>query len=372
MIKSITLKRFGKHKDLHLEFSPGVNTIVGKSSKGKSWAVPRALRQIVFNRPLGDGYVYDPVLAGEAGETYDEPTEIIVELLQLDGSTITVKKVKKANDHFYSILEPGNKERVFRSFGNNPPDEIKELLNMSDLNFASQHQPLYLLSMSAPEVGRVLNDLAGLEDIDQAYSYIGSRINKEKAEVSKQKAFLEKHENDLEKFTDLEALDQAVTKLEYLKSRSNQLDELSTTLSSVISRHEDVTDLIKGYQSLESLESRTKTLSEIMTSSKSVGEQSTKLDNLIKSLIRCDQLIEGLSAYDDLIIKLKRVEELIQTYKDKTSQDTVISTLIQSIQSSQVNCDKVEKEHKKLEEEFEKSWTGMCPIFNVKCANGLN
>ena len=36
MISSVHIKNFQKHKDLSLEFTPGINVITGKSDAGKS------------------------------------------------------------------------------------------------------------------------------------------------------------------------------------------------------------------------------------------------------------------------------------------------------------------------------------------------
>ena len=52
MIKSIQIKNIQSHKDTSLEFSPGINAIVGSSNNGKS-AVLRALYWARYNRPLG-------------------------------------------------------------------------------------------------------------------------------------------------------------------------------------------------------------------------------------------------------------------------------------------------------------------------------
>ena len=55
-IKSLELKNFQSHKNLKIDFSPNVTSIIGPSDVGKS-AIIRALRWIVFNRPAGDAFI---------------------------------------------------------------------------------------------------------------------------------------------------------------------------------------------------------------------------------------------------------------------------------------------------------------------------
>ena len=49
MIKRITLKNFESHEDSTIEFSDGLNLIIGQSNQGKS-SIVRALAMVVANR----------------------------------------------------------------------------------------------------------------------------------------------------------------------------------------------------------------------------------------------------------------------------------------------------------------------------------
>src|SRR5665647_764854 len=56
MIKSLEIHNVQSHKDTFLEFDPGVNVIIGSSDSGKT-AILRAIKKVVFNRPLGDSFI---------------------------------------------------------------------------------------------------------------------------------------------------------------------------------------------------------------------------------------------------------------------------------------------------------------------------
>ena len=53
MIEYIQLRNFQSHKDSELEFSPGVNVIIGDSDQGKT-AIMRAFYWLIFGKPSGD------------------------------------------------------------------------------------------------------------------------------------------------------------------------------------------------------------------------------------------------------------------------------------------------------------------------------
>ena len=77
MIQSLALKNFQSHKDTLIKFDPGVNVIVGSTDSGKS-AIIRALRWLVWNRPIGDkmrsnwGGETEVIIDDELGRTKDE------------------------------------------------------------------------------------------------------------------------------------------------------------------------------------------------------------------------------------------------------------------------------------------------------------
>ena len=52
MIKQLNIHNFQSHEDSSLNFTEGVNVIIGASDSGKS-AIIRALKFVVYNSPSG-------------------------------------------------------------------------------------------------------------------------------------------------------------------------------------------------------------------------------------------------------------------------------------------------------------------------------
>ena len=53
MIKKLIIENYQSHKRTEIDFSDGVNAVIGRTDVGKS-AIMRALIWVMRNRPLGD------------------------------------------------------------------------------------------------------------------------------------------------------------------------------------------------------------------------------------------------------------------------------------------------------------------------------
>jgi len=169
MIESIHIKNFKCHKDTYLEFSKGVNVLVGLSDHGKS-AVLRAIRWVVKNLPSGDNYK----------SWWGGDTEVT---LVVNGNEVT--RIRTNNDGKNGYILNGE----YLKSGVGLPEPVKEVLKFSDVNLQMQDDQFFLLSKSPPEVARYLNKIVNLDKIDEAHKNINTKlldINKKAAFVGKE------------------------------------------------------------------------------------------------------------------------------------------------------------------------------------------
>jgi len=208
MIQSIHLTNFQAHSDLLIELDERVTTIVGPSDVGKS-SVVRALRWSALNVPVGC-------------MIKDGTKQASVELIA-DGRKVVRTR---GSENAYSL--DGKEYRAFRS---DVPQDISSLLNLSDLNFQGQHDPLYWFSSTAGDVSRQLNAVVNLEIIDKTLAEAAREANRAKTlmEAAEEQLTQSVVERDSLKWVDdadaeLRQVEEIRADLDSLKDKAFELD----------------------------------------------------------------------------------------------------------------------------------------------------
>ena len=208
MIKSLQIQNFQSHADTLLEFSEGVNVIVGSSDSGKT-AIIRALRWLVWNKPGGDSF----------RSFWGGDTEIT---LETEKASITRSK-GKANRYELN-------DQSFEAFGTEVPKEIQQELNLSEINLQSQLDSPFLLSNSAGEVAQHFNKVANLDRIDSAQQLVQKWIRELTSDIKYAEGQETKLQESLIQFDHLPKFEIEVEVLEGLESqkkvKQSQFDKL--------------------------------------------------------------------------------------------------------------------------------------------------
>lgn len=224
MIKKLELHNFRTHENTELNFSPSVNVIVGPSDVGKS-NIMRALQWVVHNRPLGKKII-------RRGK---DETGVQV-FTETHGKEISVLRAKGKNLNVYS-LDIDGQEANFTAFGDSPPEEIKEALNLSDINIQKQSEWYFLAFDSPGHVAAYIRSITKLDEIDQVVKLLASKIRIQRGEISGCQTELKDVEDELGILSkiDLDGLEKAVKKTHSLLRSNEELtrkyEELETLLS---------------------------------------------------------------------------------------------------------------------------------------------
>ena len=118
MINSLTISNFQSHKKTGLEFDKGINVIIGPSDSGKT-AILRALNWVVNNKPAGDAF----------RSNWGGDTRAQLQIEDINKSQIQRYKGGKGNLYLWDEKASTILTSQFNSFGQDVPEEIKELLN---------------------------------------------------------------------------------------------------------------------------------------------------------------------------------------------------------------------------------------------------
>ena len=178
-IKRVTLRNFQSHKHTTLRLHPGVNAFVGSSDVGKT-AILRALRWVFHNEPSGADF--------RSHWSDKEATRVIVELR--DGTEIERIKTKSRNSY---LIRHNGKQQEYKSFKTAVPESVSALLPLGDLNWQQQMEPAFALSSSPAELGRALNEVARLDEIDDSLTNINAFVRN----TEREKNILEEQHKDV-------------------------------------------------------------------------------------------------------------------------------------------------------------------------------
>ena len=226
MIDQLSLKNFQSHKSSRFVFDKGVNIIIGPSDKGKS-AVIRALKLVIWNQPNGDSY-----RSWWGGDTR---VEVLV-----DANTIERRRTNSFNGYIV------NASSEFSAIKTDVPDEIKELLNMNEVNLQQQLDSAFLLSSTSGEVARYFNKVANLDKIDLGTSNITTWINKLKTEISYKENDYSANKQKLATFDYLEKFEIDVEVLEeterQLTNKQNKKKQLKLLVSKMVSLKDEIVE----------------------------------------------------------------------------------------------------------------------------------
>ncbi len=207
MINNIKLHNFQSHRDSYLEFDKGINVIMGQSNQGKT-AVLRALNWVVNNKPSG--------LAFKSHNS--EKKDVCAVTLSINGHEITRKKNDSINS--YEI-----DSSVFSTLGNSIPVEVSSAIGMTGINIQTQFERHFLLMDSPGEVGRTVNKIVNLEIIDSLISSINSKVLSINKEYEIKKEELNIIYQKLDKFKDLDFIENSVNEIVELNSKLNRLKD---------------------------------------------------------------------------------------------------------------------------------------------------
>ena len=156
MINDLEIINFQSHKNTTLEFSPGVNVILGQSDVGKSTII-RAITWAVNNRPSG------------------ENTEVAIAFGE---EFVSRQKGKKING--YSTGQDD-----YKALRTDVPDGVKTITRMEEVNIQPQYKSYFLLDETPGNVAKAFNSVSGLEEMDAALKNVNSRVRSTSSDLAK-------------------------------------------------------------------------------------------------------------------------------------------------------------------------------------------
>lgn len=345
MIKSVFIENFQSHKSTKLEFDPGVNVIIGPSDSGKS-AVLRAMLWGITNKPGGDSFC-----SNWKGNTAVD--------IELENEVISREKGK---ENLYIVSPEDAPSIEFKAFGAGVPEEIENLFNVSDINIQRQMDAPFLLSSSAGEVGRILNQAVRLDIIDIALKNIARTKKQEQNLLLNAQSTISSKQEELEKYKWLPLAEGCIAKLESLSRQIQQTTDQILDVSHVVKDINTIDITLEGASAILAYSQK---VDDLIVLDKDISAQTdlwNNIDAVRRDIVENEKKLELLSK---LIKAEKKVNELVKTQQDYDELDLRYEGLTFATD----NIDRVKEEiqmakenNAKLQKEFELIMPDVCPL----------
>lgn len=347
MLKSLTLENHECHRLTELEFSPGLNVFIGETDAGKS-SVFRAAYWGFFNRPLGNQML--PLF-------WKGETKVTFEFIDPE-HTVSRIKGKKVNDYQLNDSKPIN------AGSGAPPEEITQAILMDEVNFQTQVDRSFMMFESSGERGRILNRIAGLEEIDKALDNARRDVSKLAKEHQTGRAAIEEQEEQLKVFDNLEELEEKVSLCEQFVVYIQKSEKKITTLNNLIKEEEEVqTKLIKVDKFLQA-EKKLKRVESLLQEIQEKEERAQELNNICLGIERIDRKLEKFPNFSEVEKVLEDINKIGKQIEQATEKAVDLRTQTRKLSRIETKIKDLELEIEELEDSL--------PEVCDSCGAGIN
>ena len=300
MISSIRIKNYQSHKDSILNFSPGINAIVGSSDNGKT-ATLRAFNWVLNNRPTG----FNNVSYWDRGKDKKPKTEQSVSIFKYNGDCVTRIRTKDYNGYeFYSQEEVTKLEAV----GTDVPEEVSLFFNMNETNIQKQMDQPFMVSESSAEVARFFNRIIRLDIIDKVLSNAETVRRRNNKDIEELKNSIDKNIKDLEELNWVDKA-QELTK-EALELKEVIIKNLVDDYSKINVLLTDAERYDEEIRNSRSYDEAIELMNSIEILYKEIEGLQYDKNNLSELIAKCDQFEKEVSEHIDLSYAVELMEDI--------------------------------------------------------------
>lgn len=286
------IKNIQSHKETILEFSKGINVIVGSSNNGKS-AILRALYWLRYNRPLGTDNLLSHWAYDKKGNQKDE----MLVTLENESGKVVRRRTKPENQYIVNDQELN----VVKS---DVPEEVESILSLSDTNIQKQLDSPFLLSLSAGQVAQYFNKTVRLDVIDRVLSNAELKRRRLNQEIKLNEDSVQDLQKKHDKFSWLENAEKLITKYKNLQNKNCELEEEIEILTQELNKYEKYSEVKDKYNFISDSQ-------ELIQKVKKLNEKNKNLSGVISDI---NDNLESFNSYNkknyDFTIQKKIIEKI--------------------------------------------------------------
>jgi chromosome segregation ATPase len=313
----MSITNFQSHKNTKLDFSEGVNVIIGASNCGKS-AIIRAIKLVCQNRPTGDRY-----RSKWGGDTK----------IDIIHDNYIVSRIRNNTENKY-ILTDSEDLIEFNAISSGIPKEIEDTLSINEINLQQQLDQPFLLAETPGKIAAFFNKIAGIDIIDKANQKVEKQIRSIKATIDFKSDDLAKAKEQLKSYRQLDKIERKLITLEITEKVKNgltiQLKEIDLLFASIAM----IKQQIKENSEILKLENKVNSLLLKIKRKNELEQDKNKLENYMKTIYVYEKEInkyKNIYLLEPVILclqqkfaKIKQLQADLASFTDLTTKYTTL------------------------------------------------
>jgi exonuclease SbcC len=292
MVEKLEIKNFQSHENTILDFHPGVNVITGKSNTGKS-SIFRILDWIINNRINNKLFKLSYVSHWNINEKDDIFNPVIGKVI------INNSKVERKKENNFNGYKINGKE--YKAIGSDIPDEVRKILNFSEVNIQRQFD-IPFLSKSSGEIARFFNSIIKIDDIDKVLQLVESKKRKTKSDLNYIEEELRQTSEDLKKLEWVDKANSLINKLSRITKSIDRKELVLIELNDLYYKKLKIEKRIKNYKILKRAKSYFDKINDI---NESINDETKIIENLTDFIYEYNKLKKQIDSNEEKINKLK-------------------------------------------------------------------
>lgn len=344
-IKKLFIKNIKSHKNTTLEFSPGVNIIIGDTDAGKS-AIIQSLGWLFFNRPVGD-----KIRSKWGGDS--------VVTVHFEDGIVKRRKTNTSNQYF---LIKNQKKQKFEAVRSTIPEEIVDFVNINGINYQAQLDKHFLLSSTSGEVSKFFNKIANLDSINTSLANIKSDQRETDNKIKYNKDRYETTLQQIKSFINIKSIEEDLNLLQLLDNRLQRSISAVRLIKKYIFELKEVEAEIQKEETLLKIE---KPVDEFIEMKDKIRRKYMSYKNISSLVKEHDKIDIGLQEYANIMSAEKDVVSILSTFDILKTKDAEYEQLYEYIREYTI----IEKERISLqrkavliEKEFHRKIGKICPL----------
>jgi exonuclease SbcC len=350
-ITELNILNFQSHQETEMIFSPGLNVITGDSDAGKSTII-KALTWLFTNRPSGDEF-----------KNWDAPLKepVTVECV-IGKDRISLTRENNKNSYLINGGDP------LSAIKTDVPQEVSDILNVSEYNIQGQHDTYFLLKDSPGIRAQKLNELVGMDVIDTLYKNIGSKIRELNSNIVYLKETSTKTEEDLKKYENLPEIEKLVTSIEKNHAEASAFAATATYIREKLIQLEEIK--IKQEKLAPLIDSETEILKLINKTKEywALREKKELLQGRLTILKEVQKEMESDRGWIELESPVQLILDKIKSYTELKIRKDEVLMIMANLTDCQTNKDKMDSKLRELIKKYVSlvKQAGTCPTCGTK------